>query len=69
MGTHLEIDCPHCRQSFKQNVREITVRGSRPCPVCHERIEFAGSYIFRILRQLDPPRSLESRKLRRAREH
>lgn len=62
MGADIEIDCPHCRRSFVQNVREITVRGTRHCPECHENIQFAGSYIFRILRRLDPPRPIDSRR-------
>lgn len=69
MGADIEIDCPHCRRNFSQNVREITVRGSRPCPVCHVDIQFAGPYIFRILRRLDPPRPIDPRRALNAREH
>lgn len=60
MGPDLELECPHCGHPFVQNVRKITVKGKRSCPSCKETIEFSGSYIFRILRQLDPSRHLES---------
>lgn len=68
MGADIEIDCPNCRQNFLQNVSEITVQGSRSCPVCHEDIRFAGAYIFRILRQLDPPPPLCAPRTRKVRE-
>ncbi len=52
-GPYLEIDCPHCQQIFSQNAKEITVRGSRTCPFCHEKIEFSGAFLFRILRKME----------------
>jgi hypothetical protein len=57
-GPSLELECPFCQESFHQVAREITVKGSRTCPLCERRIEFTGSYLFRVLREMEalPPR-------------
>ena len=64
MGLDLEIECPHCRENFTQNAREISVRGERNCPLCQGKIEFSGSYIFGILRRMNHRDNKEVRQER-----
>lgn len=61
-GPSMELECPFCQQTFSQKAREITVKGSRICPSCHCRIEFTGSYLFRVLRKMESLPRFDSRQ-------
>jgi hypothetical protein len=59
----MDIDCPHCCTPIKQELREITVQGSRPCPSCQRQILFSGKFLIRVLRKIETARTASHQRL------
>ncbi len=65
MGVNLPIECPFCGEVFSQDLREVSLNGSRSCPGCRQEILFTGGFLIKVLRRIEGSRGRGGEGLRR----